>query len=364
MSMTAFLTLLSVWLLFAQSYPDLAWDFPAFYVAANLPLDQTYDYGAVQAFGEDKLKSEGIDYYPPYLRPAVFALLTRPVMQLPFWTAFIVWAWGQVAAYLLLLYLLYREFPAPYESLPLFALFLPPFLGLLQGQDPVTTPLLLTAFLLLLRRDKQTWAGIVLALALYKFTLVLLLPALLCVRGYRRALTSFVTLASALTLASVLLNPPSQYLGMLSGLNEWALGYTPENAMMSLRALSAGLNAPAVYWLLAPLTAGLSLWGLNKLPLEEATCTAMMGAMLSAYHLGWYDGAALALPCVIGFWRGNRASKLLATALLIALPIWAFAKPAAAGLAWLFWLSFLWPALRAQAPAFDPGFPFWRSRHV
>ena len=55
-------------------YSDTGWDFSQFYIAASIPTDSLYDRATYEQFGMDELAPLGVNYYPPYVRPAVFAL--------------------------------------------------------------------------------------------------------------------------------------------------------------------------------------------------------------------------------------------------------------------------------------------------
>src|SRR5579864_4838123 len=57
----------------------LAWDFPVFYIAARIPLDHLYDPVAFAAFWQQHLQPLGSVHWAPYVRPPVFAVLTRPL---------------------------------------------------------------------------------------------------------------------------------------------------------------------------------------------------------------------------------------------------------------------------------------------
>src|ERR1700686_293967 len=70
---------------------DLGHDFTAFYLAGNMPVRSLYDQTEFRALGERLLGPLGITYYPPYVRPAVFALPLRLIMWLPYRKAFTVW---------------------------------------------------------------------------------------------------------------------------------------------------------------------------------------------------------------------------------------------------------------------------------
>jgi hypothetical protein len=178
----AFLLGCSLWLFLGLRGGTVGWDFRAFYVAGRVPIASLYNQPLFIEYGKATLGRLGIDYYPPYVRPAVFAVPLRVLSWLPFWHAFALWYVFQLCIFALSLRLLYRWLRIPIELLPAFGLFAPAAYGPVFGQDPNTIAFVLIASLILLLKKKDSAAGLLLALTTYKFHTVLLLPLLLALR--------------------------------------------------------------------------------------------------------------------------------------------------------------------------------------
>ncbi len=255
LTLLAFAVCCGGWLWLGLASEQAGWDFPGFYIAGNVPLESLYDRAVSYDYGTRQLGPLGVDYYPGYVRPAVFSLLLRAVTWLPFWEAFTVWAAIQFIAYLLAIYLMWRRFRFPIELMVGFGLFYPAMMGIITGQDSAGLALLLTVGLLLLLADKPLAAGLVLALCLYKFNLVVLLPAMLLVKKEFRALGWLCAGGAALAAASALLSPVDQYLDLLRNIPKFTVQYEPARTMIGLRSLSYAAGLPALYYPLAAVAA-------------------------------------------------------------------------------------------------------------
>jgi hypothetical protein len=88
----------SIWLYIGTIFAETSWDFTQFYVIAHTPLDRIYDQQVIHATGKRLLASIGIEYYPPYVRPAIGALAVRPLQFTTYWTAFGIWSTMQLAS--------------------------------------------------------------------------------------------------------------------------------------------------------------------------------------------------------------------------------------------------------------------------
>ncbi len=306
----------------ALHFSQTGWDFTQFYIAGNIAPASLYDQDAFRQFGRS-LEPLGIRYYPPYVRPSVFALPLRLVMWMPYWPAFTVWAALHFACYALALYLLHRHFRFPPWLMIGFGLFYPAMFGVVTGQDSNAVLLLMAVALGLLQSGKQALAGVALGLAVYKFNLFLLLPVFLLVQKRYRALAWFCGTAAVLAAASLLIAPPASYLALLGSIQKYTIGFEPAR-MLGLRATAYALQAPYLYPAFALAVAALCTLAFRHLPVAESFCVMVMGSLLCAYHVNWYDGAVLAIPCVVAFTRPGVMRRIPAAALLLA-PVWLFA---------------------------------------
>ena len=320
-SLLTFAVCCGAWAWFATVFPETAWDFTEFYIAGRVPITSLYDQDVFHEYG-DRLTPHAVDYYPPYVRPAIFSLPLRALMWLPYWPAYAVFACLQFACFLGALYLLRKRFAVPIELLAGFGLFYPAMMGIITGQDSNAVALLLAAGLVLLLDHKDRAAGIVLALCLYKFNLMLLLPVLLLIKRRYEAFRWFCGAAALLAAGSTLVSPPGQYLTLLRNISRYTIGFSP-GRMIGLRALAYGLGEPALYYLFAALAVLGSIWAMKRLAMPQAFCVAILGALLCSYHVNWYDGAVLLVPLMLAFGSTAPWPKLAAAPLLFAFPVWA-----------------------------------------
>lgn len=351
-SVAVFLLVCGVWALFAERYPGTGWDFSQFYIAGSIPLDELYDRAAYEQFGEEELAPLGVNYYPPYVRPAVFALPLKLLTALPYRSAERLFFAFQFALYLVTLWLAFRRFDVPPHLLPAFALFKPALMGIITGQDPHTLALLVFCGFLLLERDHDIAAGLAWALCLYKFNLVIGLPLLLLLRARWKALGAFAAGGACLAVASMALAPPDQYLTMLDSVEDYAINFTPAQ-MIGLRGISYVTDIPWLYPAAALIVAALSLATIRKATLQTAFTIAVLGSILCSYHANWYDAAILA-PCIVAMISEKRGlDRTLPLALIGLLPLWSYLQWIAGALL-LLWARLVFASRGAAASGEAP----------
>ncbi len=307
------------WAMVARQSPQLGWDFPVFYIAARLPLKLIYNHAAFVAFAHRYLAPLGVPYFPPfYIRPSLFALLSRPIGIFGYWQAFAVWAGVGLFAYLVSVGILIRHFRLPAFLLPAYAAFFPAMAGLISGQDCCVFLFAIVADWLLLRARRDWLAGALLALCLYKFHLILLIPLMLLLHKRLRVLISFTVGAIVLAAWSVVLAPPRDYLNVLVNSPKLVAGYFP----VGLLGFSAAIGQGWCYLPLAALAFVVCCWLMRRLPLTEAFCVAIVGTLLISPHVSWYDSTLLALPIAVVFARAGTAVRIICVAVLAAIPLW------------------------------------------
>ena len=310
-----------LWLWFAVHFPDTAWDFTGFYIAGNIPLHQVHDQQVFQNFGNSELAPLGVRYYPPYVRPSVFAVPLHLIMSLPYWTAYWLWAAAQLLAFLSALWLLQTRLHLPVGTNPIWAIFFPAWFGIITGQDALGVLLIVVAGIVFIEKGRDGIGGALLALTLYKFNLSLLIPVALMFRGKWHALASYAVVGAGLAAASALVEAPSKYLELLRTIGSYTVGFRPET-MLGLRGLAHFLHLPWLYFLLAPLTIAAAAWKLRRSQdLPESIGIALTASILCAWHGTWYDGALLALPAALLFHCARTTGRVVA-AIVLALPFW------------------------------------------
>jgi hypothetical protein len=308
------------WLALALKSPhSKGWDFPVFYIAAHLPVHLLYHHAAFASFAQEHLAPLGIEYYPPfYIRPAVFSVLYRPMMGMPYWDAFWVWAAAGLSAYVLSVLILMRRFHLPGFLLPAYLVFFPALMGIISGQDIGTYLLVLTAAFLLLDKESDAIAGLAFALCVYKFNLILLIPVMLLLRRRYKALTWFAFGVVSLAAASIVLAPAREYIRVLVDGPKQIPGFFP----VGLRGFGAAVHQAWCYPVLTLLVVIICVWLMKLLPLPEAFSAAVTGTLLISPYVTWYDSTLLALPLSIIFARGGKMARVFCVAALLVIPLW------------------------------------------
>ncbi len=347
-SIVVFLIVCGGWGVFATYFPQTGWDFSQFYIAGSLPFADLYDRPAYEELAHERLAPLGVQYFPPYVRPAVFAAPLKALALLPYPAAVVVFMGFQFLCFCGTLFLLLQRFGLPADMLPIFALYYPAMQGIVVGQDPHMVTLLILSGFLLLERGKDAPGGVLWGLCLYKFNLILWLPLLLLLRGRKVALGAMAGAGAALASLSALLAPASEYIALLQTIESYTADFTPAK-MIGLRGLAVTAGFEPAYPVSAVALLALGIAPLKRLPFDRAFALALTGSMLCSYHVNWYD-AALLLP-VLGLilTEGPAAGKFLAVALLAAFPLWPKTHWVAAAIVAL-WALQAWPAYRRARP--------------
>ena len=342
------------WIRFGAAFSQTGWDFPQFYIAARIPAHALYDPAVFQAAGRKLLAAEGVTYFPPYVRPAVFSLPLRLLLWPPYRAAFLAWMGVQAVFLITSLVLLWRRFPkVPALLVGGLGLLFPAMFGIITGQDPHTELLLLTLGFVLLSAGIGPAAGAVLGLAVYKFNLVLFVPVFLLVRRQYTALAWFAGVAAALGAGSALLASPASYLDLLAHIQRYTIGFGPEG-MIGLRSVAYALGAPALYWLMAAAAAVVGIRAMRLLPAPEAFSVAVLTSLVCAWHVNWYDAALLAIPIMIAFRAPAALLRKIAGVAMLAAPVWIFLPRVSTLLLVAFWLAFVFAA-RPEERAYVTG---------
>ncbi len=178
----------------------------------------------------------------------------------------------------------------------------------------------------LLERKRDGAAGLLLALALFKFHLFLLLPLAILLRGRWRLLAGYAGGGAALAAFSVLLAGPAglrEYVNLLTRKDIQTLSPSPEMMVgFNSIAVNAGLDLLAVKVILFAAGIALVLWSARKAR-DEAQWfwTAVIGSMLLSPHTYEYDLSSLLIPGLIAvFSTSDRRLRFAGMAALIPLP--------------------------------------------
>ena len=258
----------------------------------------------------------------PYIRPPFEALLFLPLVYFSYPVALAIWS----VAKLIFLWLTARVLPRPHPFTrvypPWFEVvlclgFFPSFLDLFEGQDAIVLLLIVAAALNRLRSGKDAAAGLILALGLFKFHLIIPIAIILWLAGRARILAGFlpgaailVALSCTISGASVLFTYPSYLLSMNRA---EGIGFVTAPSMPNLRGLLTAFLGRAPYpgpihWLLVPVAVvAIALTARLWRPLLRADysglalgfCLALPVAILTSYYAYSYDMTLLVLPLLL-----------------------------------------------------------------
>lgn len=271
-------------------------DFPAFYVAGKIINEQ----GAAQLYNRDlqgllyhKLfPREDPDALLPYLNAPFFVLPFSVLARLPYAWAYLSWFLLTSGLYLAGFRLLWRELeglPASgYRTALLVALSFMPFLVecVAGGQSSAVGFFALALTVVLERRGQWFWSGAVLALLLYKPTLLVLLGPMVLLTRRWKTLAGMATGGAGLLLSAVTLS-----LEVTLGWFQTMLGY----AQLSTSGASGAAS-------------GLRIW---KYVDVNAFARAFWGGNAVLRWLTVGVAVAVFLPMLVRVWwlRGERTPE-------------------------------------------------------
>lgn len=310
--------ILALWLASVLHSPRIGWDFPVFYIAAKIPVNQLYDRAAFEAVWKRDLVPLGVPHWAAYVRPAAFAVLLKPLAFIPYSQALWLWMGVAVTAYFAAVALLVHHFRLPVFLFPASAAFFPAIGGILSGQDAAIYLLALVIAVQLLQRRLDVAAGLVLLVCLCKFNLIMLVPVALLAHRRFRALLTFAAGAFCTAAFSLFLAPLSAYTDAIKQTQLLTPGFYP----VGLRGFSNAIGHPSIYPFLAACAGGICCWLMTRLTLTESLCVAIVGALLLSPYITWYDSTLLVLPLAAVFGRGFAAMNWLPLAILAAAPVW------------------------------------------
>jgi hypothetical protein len=272
------------WIFLALDFPQTGWDFTAFYIAANSSLQSLYDRSLAIEFGNQHLAPLGINYYPPFVRPALFSLYLRPLALLDYWPAFWVWAGISLAGYTFAVFWIARLFKLPPEVTAAHFAFFPAMWGVATGQDAGLYLLAFTAAILALGQHRDPLSGLLLAACTYKFNLVVLIPLVLLLKRRHRAFGYFAVGTFGIVLASAALADPRSYLNLLARVRQECVNFK----LGGLRGLLESYQMTVFYVPVALVGCAVLVWfvrGLNdqRPPGDHPT------TLLISTHSMWYD---------------------------------------------------------------------------
>jgi hypothetical protein len=299
-------------------------DFASSYMGASLVhegrLGQLYDY-RTQA---NWWNSYGDRERPlvPYVRPPFYALPQSLLATLPLPTSYLVSA--SVLLLLLVGCWLWFAETLGAEALLLASLFWPSVLGIAFGQDCVLMLALAVVSYHLHSKGRDGWAGVALAMALYKYHLLLLIgPAMLLGRRQRMFVGFAVTAAAEALISLVLVGPKgiSAYIHLLFRKDLEGL-YPSLQLMPNLNGLLMNFNlasTPAVV-ALSVVTAACVAVAAWQAPWWRGLAAGIAGSMLIAPHVFGYDLTVLLLGLLLTI-KSSKSKLTRAVAFWLCTPL-------------------------------------------
>jgi hypothetical protein len=180
----------------------------------------------------------------------------------------------------------------------------------------------LVSALLLIVSGREFAGGFLLALCAYKFNLLLFLPFVLLFKARWKTLFTFAIGTASVALISVALTAPSRYFALLRSIPQITIGFMPGG----IRGVALRTGHDPLYFPLAMLGGAFCLYLIWRLPLIEAFCVAIIGALLLGYHSTWYDCALLVLPICVAWRDGSTGTRASLLVLLICPLAWILGK--------------------------------------
>ncbi|HKC20539.1 MAG TPA: glycosyltransferase 87 family protein [Candidatus Dormibacteraeota bacterium] len=304
-------------------------DFAFFYAFGRATVTDGYQhlYDRASQRHWDLLLFPGSPDYP-IVNPPPFGALMTPFALLPFGVAFLIWTAAMVAAIAVASQIASppgRYFRALY--LASWLGFLPAYLVFVDAPLGPLMVLTVVAAWKLLALDRQTAAGLVLAVGLLKPTLLILVPLALLAAGYRRAFAAWLVAAVVAVAASLAVLGPHGVASFISLSRDFA------GADYYLRWSLVPLVGDGAPWAVAAIliTCAVLLLALatRHQGLEVAISIGVMGSVLVNHHMTPGDLMILLVPV----WLLLRAPGSVARDVLV-------------GLAWIAgWAGLIFTAL-------------------
>jgi hypothetical protein len=314
---------LASWVLMASFYFGGRSDFRQIYAAAQMvrtgESSQLYDPVA-----QDRAQNKfvGVDQIIPFIRPAYELVLFLPLTLLSYRPAYFV----VLATNLLLLFFIYRLMRPRMENLAriypwlpaaMLLAFLPIAMALIEGQDSVLLLLLFAAALSSMDKGRETLAGVLTGLGMFKFQLAIPLGLIFLLWrrwDFVKGMLLSALPAAALSIWMVGFAQVRLYIRWLLLMSQpsprmevYPLMTIPQ--MMNLHGLAFGILGTNVspFWIAAitiVASALVILWLARIRPSgPDAFLYGLVGSALLSYYFLFHDISSLFIPIAIALDR-------------------------------------------------------------
>ena len=305
----------------------VGWDFPQFWAMARIPLSDRADPDNMIAQERVLLSKTVAPDVVPYVRPQAFSLILKPLAWLDLVPAFRVWVVLQVAALGALLWKLRRITGAPWPMLALVGLYKPAVMGVAMGQDIAVVALLSMLAFVCLKTGRDSLAGFLFGLCLYKFNLFWTIPLFLLANKRWQALTVFGITGAVLAAVSCWIMPAGNYLAYLGNIGKYQPAYNPATLGVGLKGIAALFGYPSIYFVLAPLLLASAYWGLRLFDEELGFALLLTISLFCGYYVTEYDYTLLLIPVFILMKRSFGLYRALSIGALAVPFVWLYPLP-------------------------------------
>ena len=276
-----------------------------------------------------------------YVHPPFQALVFLPFSYLSFPVAYSAWSVFMSALGLFsisfLLKLPHYQALRPWSTQIFLATFcfFPVFISLVQGQDSLMLLFFIAWAFTLLKQKRDTQAGIVLACALFKFHLVLIIYGVLLVKKRWRVIRGSIYSSLGLLVlsyATVGFTGIVDYVKLVSQMASWTGRYNFNPLQMrnlrGMLTLLLGGNPPMVTWLsliLGVFVLAITLrawkgpWDASDRKFDLQSSLLVIAGLLVGHYLYSHDQSILVLPLFILLSIAQNGSKTLRTGIFLLL---------------------------------------------
>jgi hypothetical protein len=295
--------------------------FPVYYTAGRLArfdLSQLYNQHLQNVFHPGSVGTGGYFYHPAY-EIGIFVLLS----YLPQVVAFAIWSTCSLLCLLGVAAVMRRHFPGFHLLIPLA--FAPTLTLLVNGQDTALLALLTALAFDRFAHGRDVSAGVLLALGLFKFPLVLPLVVIVGSRHWR-VLAGFLSGAFPLIVISMALTGKQgvmQYVDLARSTDGMENPLIESN-LRGLCGVLTGSFHPA--WMAALSVAMVLFAALLKAGRPQLFCVGVLVTLLVSWHGHVYDSVLLLIPMAWMIRHQVRWLRWFTFAFLFAAPIFVF-KP-------------------------------------
>jgi glycosyl transferase family 87 len=284
--------------------------------------DRLYDFELQARYEQAAVAPDPLPGLNPFMGPPYVAILYWPLMPLGHEIAFAVWSALGLACLIASLLALARDYGwlrhAFTTALLLSLSFFPVVEGMMAGSNQMVSLLLLTVAFLLLKRERDFEAGVVLGLQLFKPQLAIATLAVLLVKGRWKALSGVALVATIWIAVSVLFVSPRSPIDFLDAV--------PALARLTYADGFPSFLLSSVYALFSiPLGSGLMTVSNT---LGAIASLAVIGLLLRMWRGPWNAGSSafdrrfaatlIATPLVSQYFLLHDVSILIVAAVLLA----------------------------------------------